>query len=167
MVLQMVVEMSYLPFKSIIYRLSVKRQKLIVPDYLSRVGWHHGFRVKIIPSQTFCYFDGLGGGVEYKQSQLDLQVNCRQHLMPHNGQLATTIQTLVGEINGVGEWTEYEMETLTYISTPEGGKYQAYYVLYRKKVGLNIGNGEVVFSANIIEPRNLSVIQSTLLNPFA
>ncbi len=166
----MILEMNYLPYKSIVHRLATWRPKLVVPEHLSSVGWPHGFRVKIIPSQTFCHFDGLSDRhTTSLQKQLDFQVNCRQHLMPHNGQLATTIQTLVGEINGVGEWRESEMETLTYISTSEVGLYHTYYVHYRQDGGvgkhgrIGVGDG-VVFSANIIEPRPLRIIQSTLLS---
>jgi hypothetical protein len=95
--------------------------------------------------------------------------------MPHNGQLATTIQTLVGEIDGVGKWNEIEMETITYISTPIVGHYQAYYVHHRlcggegvgkrERIGNGIGKEGVVFSANITDPLSLDGIQSTLLNP--
>lgn len=159
--------MSYLPYKSIVNRLAAKRPKLVVPDHLSGLGWSHGYRVKIIPTQTFCYFDGLSGG-SGGERQLDLQVNCRQHLMPHNGQLATTIQTLVGEIDGVGKWNEIEMETITYISTPIVGHYQAYYVRNRlcdERIGNRIKKEGVAFSANITDPLSLDVIRCILLNP--
>lgn len=140
--------MSYLPYNSIVNRLMKKRTRLVVPDKLIGSEWPFGNRVKIIPSQTFCgvQLDELDEGDGKYRDKMDYCVTSRQHRMPHNSQLATTIQTL-GFGGGMGSGDGNDVlqlaETFTICSTPANGLYWASYVLYRVGGG-GVGGGDRV-----------------------
>lgn len=152
--------MSYLPFNSIIQRLLVKRPQLFLPTHLSSLGWAWGNRVKIIPTQTF-----WDVSLENIRSAYDYSVTCRQHIMPHNYQLATSIQTLVDVVStgGLGDVGGLVMaETFTLISTPGCGLYLANYVLYESKL-VTFDCNQIICETSINEPHTLEWIRSNLV----
>jgi hypothetical protein len=85
-----------------------------VPENLSTVGWTHDSRVRIIPEQRI---DGFENTITVLHS--------RQHWMPHNGQVATTIQTRVYLRERISL-----MESITFCSTHMSGLYKTNYQLY-------------------------------------
>lgn len=110
-------KMHYLPLQSIL------RKSLILPriTHLSKeAGIVTGHRVKIIPTQTFAL------------DAFVWKVHVRQHLMPHNGELATTIQTFGHpkcNTHPQGHVSQSTFESITYLSTPHRELYQASYTL--------------------------------------
>jgi hypothetical protein len=100
-------KMHYLPLqcilrKSLIVPLSRKLEEVILPRHLSKVeAAASGLRVRIFPTQTF------------HLHSFDWNVHWRQHLMPHNGEMATTIQTTC--YNSLGRMLQFE--SITYLSS--------------------------------------------------
>ncbi len=112
--------MHYLPLqcilrKSLIVPLSRRFDEVILLRDLSKSAWslHGRPRLRILPTQSFAL----------DRSQWEVHV--RQHLMPHNGELATTIQTSC--YNHVGRMLQFE--SITYLTTPWKDLYQASYLL--------------------------------------
>jgi hypothetical protein len=114
--------MQYLPLqcilrKSLILPLRRKFNEVILPRNLCKLEAAatvaDGRRVRIFPTQSF----HLGA--------LNWNVHWRQHRMPHNGELATTLQTTC--YNSLGRMIQFE--SLTFLSTPDTELYQASYLL--------------------------------------
>jgi hypothetical protein len=110
--------MSYLPYRSLAHKFLVRMPGCKVPESLSTVGWNSDSRVRIIPDQ-FC------GVFENTKTIL----HSRQHWMPHNRQVATTIQTMVIRMDRISV-----MESFTIISTSTSGLYKSNYQFYQDGV---------------------------------
>ena len=106
--------MSYLPVKSLAHKFVIRMPRCRLPENLSAVGWNRDSRVRIIPEQRM-------DGVEKTHTVL----HSRQHWMPHNGQVATTIQTRIYLKERISL-----MESITICSTHMSGLYKANYQLY-------------------------------------
>ncbi len=112
--------MHYLPLqcilrKSLLVPLSRTLDEVILLRNLSKAAWslQGRPRVLILPTQTFAL------------DAFKWEVHVRQHLMPHNSELATTIQTSC--YNDTGSMCVFE--SLTYLTTSRNDLYQASYLL--------------------------------------
>jgi hypothetical protein len=110
--------MHYLPLqcilrKSLMVPLRRRFDEVILPKMEAAAAVGNRRRVRIFPTQTF-HLDSF-----------DWNVHWREHLMPHNGEWATTIQTTC--YNSRGRMLQFE--SLTYLSTPKPTEYQASYLL--------------------------------------
>jgi hypothetical protein len=112
--------MYYLPLQcilrtSLMNPLSKRMEEVILLRSLSKAAWslQGRPRVLILPTQSFAL------------DAFKWEVHVRQHLMPHNSELATTIQTTC--YNDMGRMCVFE--SLTYLTTACNVLYQASYLL--------------------------------------
>ena len=136
--------MSYLPLRSLAHKFVVRMPKCRLPETLSTVGWNSDSRVRIIADQTM-------DGFENTRTVL----HSRQHWMPHNGQVATTIQTRVYLRERISL-----MESITICSTDMSGLYKSNYQLYEGGC-VDKEHLKISFQQNI--PRTLESIRDRLL----
>jgi hypothetical protein len=136
--------MSYLPFKSLAHKFFVRMPLCKLPESLSTVGWNKDSRVRIIADQSMDCFENT-----------TTVLHSRQHWMPHNGQVATTIQTRIYLRERITL-----MESITICSTHMSGLYKSNYQLYE---GGCVDKGQLKISVQQNIPRTLEWIRNRLL----
>jgi hypothetical protein len=137
--------MSYLPFKSLAKKFVDRMPRCKLPENLSTVGWNKDIRVRIIAEQRMDGFENT-----------TTVLHSRQHWMPHNGQVATTIQTRIYLREKITL-----MESITICSTDMSGLYKSNYQLY--ECGC-IDKGQLKLSVEQNIPRTLEWIRCRLLD---
>lgn len=136
-------KMSYFPYRSLAHKFCVRMPRCRVPESLSSVGWSSDSKVRIIHDQV------IYGSENTKTVMLS-----RQHWMPHNKQVATTIQTSIIIMDRISL-----MESFTVISTPISGLYKSNYQLYEG----GVDKSHLKVSLNQEHPQTLEWIRNRLL----